>query len=76
MRLLLLAAPALLLAGCSTAKVEGPQGPASPEAKAPSVTFTSAFENYRPLADQEPQDWRRANEDVGAAGGDVHGGHT
>jgi hypothetical protein len=73
MRLILLAVPALLLAGCSTVKSDGRPGPTNPEAKAPPVVFTSAFENYRPFADQELQDWRQANEEVRAAG--AHGGH-
>jgi predicted small secreted protein len=73
MRLLLLAAPALLLAGCSTVQGDGPPDPRDAGAKAPAVGFSSAFERYRPFVEQEMQDWRRANEEVGAAGG--HGAH-
>ena len=57
-----------MLAGCSAVPDER-SGPTSPEAEVPPVTFRSAFENYRPFADQDLQDWRRANEEVGAAGG-------
>ena len=73
MRVILLAAPALLLAGCSTVQSDGHSAPMNPDANVPSVTFSSAFENYRPFVDQELQDWRKANEEVGAAGG--HAGH-
>jgi predicted small secreted protein len=73
MRLLLLAAPALLLAGCSTVEGDGRRDPRDAGAKAPAVEFRSAFEGYRPFVEQEMQDWRRANEEVGAAGG--HGAH-
>lgn len=34
-------------------------------AAAPAVQFRSAFEGYRPFAEQEPQDWRKANDEVG-----------
>jgi hypothetical protein len=44
-----------------------------PRAKVPPVEFRSAFEGYKPFADQEMGDWRKANEEVGAAGG--HAGH-
>ena len=42
-------------------------------AKAPPVEFRSAFEGYRPHADPDLRDWRKSNEEVGAAGG--HAGH-
>lgn len=47
--------------------------PADPKAKAPPAEYRSAFDGYRPFADEELSDWRRANDEVGAAGG--HLGH-
>jgi len=73
MRFLLLAAPALLLAGCSTAQGDARPNATDAAAKAPAVVFSSAFEGYKPFADPESQDWRKANDEVGAAGG--HGAH-
>ena len=72
MRIIFFAVPALLLAGCSTQGDVRP-GPSEPSSKAPAVTYRSAFEGYRPFAEQELQDWRKANDEVGAAGG--HAGH-
>lgn len=43
--------------------------PGDPKAKVPAVEYRSAFEGYQPFADQEAAAWRRANEEVGAAGG-------
>ena len=73
MRIIFLAAPALLLAGAVAAQSEGRRSPMESSAKVPPVEFRSAFEGYRPFADQEPHDWRKANAEVGAAGG--HAGH-
>ncbi len=71
MRIIFIAVPALLLAGCAVPQDRAT--PLDPKAKAPPVEFRSAFEGYRPFADQDLADWRRANEEVGAAGG--HAGH-
>lgn len=49
------------------------QHPADPAAKAPAVQYRSAFEGYRAFVEPEVGDWRRANEEVGKAGG--HAGH-
>jgi hypothetical protein len=73
MRILFLAAAILPLAACSTAAGLGGPNPRDPDAKAPAVAFTSAFEGYRPFTEQETQDWRKANDEVHAAGG--HAGH-
>lgn len=73
MRFILLAAPALLLAGCSTTQADGRPDPRDARAGAPAVQYSSAFEGYQPFAEQEMQDWRKANEEVKAAGG--HGAH-
>jgi hypothetical protein len=73
MRTIFIALPALLLAGSAVAQSDGRPNPLDPQAKVPPVEFRSAFESYKPFADQEVGDWRKANEEVGAAGG--HAGH-
>jgi hypothetical protein len=73
MRIFFLAVPALLLAGTAVAQSGGGPNPIDPQAKVPPVEFRSAFEGYRPFAEQEMRDWRKANEEVGTAGG--HAGH-
>jgi hypothetical protein len=72
MRIFFLAVPALLLAGAAVAQ-DGRPSPAEPQAKVPPVGFRSALEAYRPFDDQNLADWRKANDEVGAAGG--HAGH-
>ena len=73
MRTIYVAVPALLFAGLVVAQGAKPSDPRDPNAKAPPVGFRSAFEGYRPYADQDLRDWRKSNEEVGAAGG--HAGH-
>jgi hypothetical protein len=73
MRIAALIAPALVLAGCASAPARIPASPGDAKAKVAPVEYRSAFEGYRAFADQELQDWRRANDEVGAAGG--HMGH-
>jgi hypothetical protein len=68
-----IAVPALLLAGAAAAQGDGRASALDPRVKVPPVEFRSAFDGYRPYADQEMRDWRGANEEVGAAGG--HAGH-
>jgi hypothetical protein len=78
MRKILFAAPALLLAGGVLA-----QNAPDPKAKVPPTQYRSAFEGYKPFADQPPGDWRKANEEVTkaaakpqpAAKAPGHGGH-
>ena len=72
MRIACWVVPAMLLAGCAGSK-EPPAGPGNPEVKRPPVEYRSAFDSYQKFAEQEPLDWRKANEEVGAAGG--HRGH-
>jgi hypothetical protein len=60
---------ALLFAGMAIAQGDGRSDPRHPTAKVPPVEFRSAFEGYRPYADEELRDWRKSNEEVGAAGG-------
>jgi hypothetical protein len=73
MRTIFVAVPALLLAGTAAAQSDGRANALDPRAKVPPAEFRSAFEGYRPFAEQELRDWRGANEEVGAAGG--HAGH-
>lgn len=73
MRTIYVAVPALLFAGLAVAQGAKPSDPRDPKAKVPPVEFRSAFDGFRPFADQDLRDWRRSNEEVGAAGG--HAGH-
>ena len=43
--------------------------PNNPSAVVPRLTYSSAFEGYRPFAEQDVQNWRKANEEVSAVGG-------
>jgi len=63
-----LAVPALMLAGVAVAQSDRPN-PLDAKAPAPQAEYRSAFEGYRPFADQDLRDWRKANDEVGAAGG-------
>jgi hypothetical protein len=67
MRFVFLVVPAVLLAGAAVAQER--RGPLDPKAKVPAVEYRSAFEGYRPFAEQDLANWRRSNDDVGAAGG-------
>lgn len=58
-----------LAAGAAAAQEPQRPHPGDPAAKVPPAAYRSAFEGYRPFADQQVQDWRKANEEVGAAGG-------
>lgn len=74
MRLMLLAVPALLFAGAAAAQSDGRPDPRDPQAKVPATEFRSVLEGYRPYAEPtELRDWRKSNDEVGAAGG--HAGH-
>ena len=73
MQKILLVVPALLVAGCGAAPNERRPDVLDARATVPPVEFRSAFQDYRSFADPELTDWRRANEEVGAAGG--HAGH-
>ena len=80
--------PALLLAGCAASQSAGRPDVTDSRAKVPVVEFRTAFDGYRPFAEEEQKDWRKANDEVGAAGGHAgkpqpgkpeasggHGGH-
>jgi hypothetical protein len=60
---------AALVAGVAAAQEARRPDPAEPKAKVPPTEYRSAFEGYRPFADEERRDWRKSNEEVGAAGG-------
>jgi hypothetical protein len=62
-----------VVVGAAAAQSAKRPDPNEPKAKVPPMEYRSAFEGYRPFADQEALDWRKANEEVGAAGG--HAGH-
>ena len=64
---------AALAAGAAAAQSDGRPKPLDAQAKVPAAEYRSAFEGYRTFAEQDLRDWRKANEEVGAAGG--HAGH-
>jgi len=68
MRNLSWALPALLAASVAAAQ-ERRATPLDPQARVSPAQFRSAFEGYRPFAEQDLADWRKANEEVAAAGG-------
>ena len=73
MPILFLVLPALLLAGAVSAQSAGRSSPADSRSNVPPVEYRSAFEGYRLFADEKLLDWRKSNDEVGAAGG--HAGH-
>jgi hypothetical protein len=54
----------LALAAGATHAEQHPPSPLDAKAKAPAVRYRSAFEGYRPYAEQERADWRKANDAV------------
>lgn len=73
MRLMFFAVPALMFAGAAAAQQDGRPDPRDPRAKAPPAEYRSALEGYQPYTEPGLGDWRKSNEEVGAAGG--HAGH-
>jgi hypothetical protein len=73
MRTFFVAVPALLFAGAALAQGEGRRNPLDHRVKVPPLEFRSAFEGYRAHAEPGLRDWRKSNDEVGAAGG--HAGH-
>ena len=65
--------PALCFAGGSLAQSERGPDPAHPQAKVPPLEYRSAFDGYRPFNEEGLRDWRKSNDEVGAAGG--HASH-
>jgi len=64
---------ALAAAGLSPAAAQQParSHPANPAAAVPAVTHASAFDGYRPFANEKPGAWRELNDDVARIGGHV-----
>ena len=58
-----------LVAGCTPAQDARGPDPLEPKANVPAAEYRSAFDGYRPFAEQELRDWRKANEEAGAAAG-------
>lgn len=73
MRVFLVVMPLLALAACAGGQAGTAPGARDAQAKVPPVEYRSAFEGYRAFKDEELLDWRKANDEVGAAGG--HAGH-
>lgn len=73
MRKLFFVLPALLLADAASAQSAARTNPADPRANVAAVIYRSAFEGYRPFAEEDLRDWRKSNDDVGVAGG--HASH-
>jgi hypothetical protein len=67
MQRLFVAIPALLFAACAAAQGDGRANPLDAGAKTPPVEYRSAFEGYKPFAEQELTDWRKSNAEVDAA---------
>lgn len=65
---ILFAAAALALAACAGPHPELPV-PGEAQRAAGPLQYDSAFDGYRPFAEQGLANWRKANEDVGMAGG-------
>lgn len=71
---------AALAAGVVTAQERRPD-PAEAKAKVPPVEYRSAFEGYRPYAEEKVAPWRESNEAVKPKPAakppakDAHGGH-
>ena len=73
MRLILGVVPFIGLAACAADRTAVPPSAREAQAVVPLVEYRSAFADYKPFADQELADWRKANDEVGAAGG--HAAH-
>jgi len=73
MRIILGVVPFIGLAACAGDRAAGPPNAGEAQGAVPLVEYRSAFADYKPFADQELVDWRKANDEVGAAGG--HAAH-
>lgn len=63
---------ALWVAAAAAQSAQRPN-PLDANAKVPAAEYRSAFDGFRPFAEEDLADWRKSNEEVGAAGG--HAGH-
>lgn len=73
MRIILAVALFIGLAACAGDRAAAPPNAREAQTAVPLVEYRSAFADYKPFADQELADWRKANDEVGAAGG--HAAH-
>jgi hypothetical protein len=73
MRIILALVPFIGLAACAGDRAAAPPNVGEGQRAVPPVEYRSAFADYKPFADEELADWRKANDEVGAAGG--HAGH-
>lgn len=64
-----LAQPASAPSIAAGAPAPAPAGAAATDGSPPVLTYKSAFEGYRPFADEKPIPWREANETVYRRGG-------
>ena len=69
-----LIALAAMAAGAAAAQSSGRPDPTDQKAKVPPLEYRSAFEGYRPFAEEKPAPWRDANEAV--KGNVGHAGHS
>ena len=73
MRIILGVVPFIGLAACAGDRAAAPPNAREAQAAVPLLEYRSVFADYKPFADQELADWRKANDEVGAVGG--HAGH-
>ena len=72
MRIILGVVPFIGLAACAGDRAVAPPNAREAQAALPLVEYRSVFADYKPFADQELADWRKANDEVGAAGHAAH----
>jgi hypothetical protein len=65
----ILIALAAMAAGGAGAQDGVRADPTAPQAKVPPVEYRSAFEGYRPFAEEKVAPWRQSNEEVKESGG-------
>lgn len=61
--------PALALVACASKPPEARPDAEQKQVGVVRAGYQSAFDGYRAFAEQDLADWRRANEQVGSAGG-------
>ena len=57
------------LSGTVAAQTPAPVSPAPEATQAPTLTYRSAFEGYKPYTDDKLLNWREANDATGRIGG-------
>lgn len=61
--------PIFFLSGIAAAQTPALAPPASEASSASTLTYRSAFEGYKPYADDKLLNWRQANDATGRIGG-------